>query len=207
MRVLDNVNGRFGDDLKRELKDGSRLRIAAATFSLFAYEALREELQKIEELHFLFSEPSFLVGARAEKKQRRQFYIPQGQRGESSLYGTEFEIRLRNRLTQKAIAKECAEWIRDRVSFRSNSSGQPMPQFATVDENILYNQIQGFTTSDLGFEKSRSLMNHVTKSGEPIAVRHFTEFFDELWDDEQKVKDVKYEVVTNYGDLMDVVKG
>ena len=55
------------------------------------------------------------------KKKRREFYIPRLTR-ERNLYGTEFEIKLRNELTQKAIARECAEWIRQKVTFKSNVS-------------------------------------------------------------------------------------
>jgi hypothetical protein len=59
LRIIDNLNELLGDDLKSSIKPGSKLRIAASTFSIFAFEALKEELQSIKELEFIFTAPSF----------------------------------------------------------------------------------------------------------------------------------------------------
>ena len=116
MEIIDNINKLLGDDLKEGLSFGSRLRIAASCFSIYAYEALKEELQGVEELQFVFTSPTFVPDEVSDKvhKEHRRFHIPKLQR-ETSLYGTEFEIRLKNELTQKAIAKECAQWIRSKA--------------------------------------------------------------------------------------------
>src|SRR4051794_36672515 len=113
MRIIDNINDRFGDDLRSETRPGSRLRIAASTFSLFAFEALREELEVVDELDFIFTSPAFVPENATDPlpKERREFFIPRPTNGESTLYGSQFEIRLRNRLTQRAIARECADWV------------------------------------------------------------------------------------------------
>lgn len=112
MRIIDNVSTLLGDELKSELTSGVKLRIMASTFSIFAYEALKDELEQIDELEFIFTEPSFATEAATDKirKERHEFFIPG--LAESSLAGSEFEVRLRNRLTQRAIARECAEWVR-----------------------------------------------------------------------------------------------
>ena len=79
----------------------------------------KKELENIEELHFLFTKPTFTkTDAAKNSKEQREFYIPKLNR-ERSLYGTEFEITLRNQLSQKAIAKECADWIRRKVKFKT----------------------------------------------------------------------------------------
>jgi len=137
VRIIDNVNELLGDDLKAEISRGSKLRIAATTFSIFAFESLREELERVEELEFIFTSPTFLSEAEAYRtsKARRQFFIPRANNGESALFGSEFEIRLRNKMTQKAIARECSEWVRRKVKFRSNMTGAPMQQFVTVDKS------------------------------------------------------------------------
>lgn len=101
MEIIDNVNRLLGDDLKATLGRDSKVRIAASAFSIYAFEALRKELEHIEALEFIFTAPTFVAGQATDKlrKERREFYIPQAKR-ESSLYGSEFEIRLRNKLTQ-----------------------------------------------------------------------------------------------------------
>src|SRR3954454_4978359 len=121
VKIIDNLNELLGDDLKHEIKPGSKVRIAASTFSIFAFEALRKELDQVSELEFIFTSPAFVTTKVADKlrKERREFFIPNDGRGESSLSGSEFEIRLRNKLTQRAIARECAEWVRRKVKFRS----------------------------------------------------------------------------------------
>ena len=87
MRIIDNVNELLGDDLKAEIHVGSKLRIAAATFSIFAFESLRKELDRVEELEFIFTSPSFVAASATDQlpKERRQFFIPQASAGESSL--------------------------------------------------------------------------------------------------------------------------
>ena len=105
-KVINNISERVVDDLKQKLSDGSRVSIAAATFSIYAFEALKEELEGVEELRFIFISPTFIKDK--VKKEKREFFVPKLNR-ERSLYGSDFEIKLRNKLEQKAIAKECAD--------------------------------------------------------------------------------------------------
>lgn len=189
MRIIDNVSDLLGDDLKSEIGRGSKMRIAASTFSIFAFEALREELEHVEELEFIFTSPSFSNGQDTDKlrKGRREFFIPSA---ESSLYGSEFEIRLRNKLTQRAIARECAAWVREKVTFRANASGGQMQQFAVVDDRAAYLQLQGLTTADLDYERSNSVSNLITKLEGPTETRAFLTVFDQIWANPAQLNDV-----------------
>ena len=168
MRIIDNLNELLGDDLRGSIKPGSRLRIAASTFSIFAFEALKDELQSIKELEFIFTSPSFTTAKATDKPaaEKRQFFIPNDKNRDAALYGTEFEIRLRNKLTQRAIARECAEWVRQKVTFRSNRTGAPMQSFAVVDDTAAYAPLQGFTTADLGYERGPAVSNMGHRSEE-----------------------------------------
>ncbi len=127
MKIIDNINFLLGNDIKTTLRSKSRLKIAASCFSIFAYEALKSELKKIESLEFIFTAPTFVANDVTDKfkKERREFFIPKANR-ERSLSGSEFEIHLRNKLTQKAIARECAEWMQRKATFRSNRTKAPM---------------------------------------------------------------------------------
>ncbi|USX44682.1 helicase-related protein [Dietzia kunjamensis] len=191
MRSIDNVNDLLGDDLKTVITPGSKVHIAASTFSIFAFEALREEFEQISELKFIFTSPSFVTEKVTDKlrKERREFFIPDGH-AESSLYGSEFEIRLRNQLTQRAIAKECADWVRRKVTFRSNSTGNPMQQLAVVDDAAAYFPIQGFTTTDLGYERGPAVSNMSTKFEGPSETRHLLDIFDQIWNNPDQLDDV-----------------
>lgn len=139
--LINNKSKLLGDDLKNEIKEKSRLRIASSCFSIYAYNALKEELEKIEELRFLFTTPTFLSEQVSDniKKEKREFYIPKI--AETSICGTEFEIRLKNQMTQKAIARECAEWIKNKVKIKTlnKSMGtQTMINVATDNRAVNY---------------------------------------------------------------------
>jgi SNF2 family DNA or RNA helicase len=192
MRIIDNVNELLGDDLKAEITPGSKVRIAASTFSIFAYEALRKELEQVSELEFIFTSPSFVTSKATDKlrKERREFFIPQAGSGESSLYGSQFEIRLRNKLTQRAIARECADWVRRKVTFRSNSTGNPMQQFAVVNDDAAYMPLQGFTTADLGYERGNAVSNMVHRIDDAPMTAQYVRLFDQIWHNPSQLDDV-----------------
>lgn len=191
MRIIDNVSDLLGDDLKSEITPGSKVRIAASTFSIFAFEALRKELEGVSELEFIFTSLSFVTEKVTDKlrRERREFFIPGG-RAESTIAGSEFEVRLRNRLTQRAIAKECADWVRRKVTFRSNSTGKPMQQFVVVDDCAAYTPVQGFTTADLGYESGAAVSNMVHRVDETPMASQYVQLFDQIWNNPDQVDDV-----------------
>ncbi|KDN11153.1 helicase-related protein [Gilliamella sp. Imp1-1] len=192
MGIIDNITKTLQEDLSGEIKQGSKLAIVAACFSFFAFEKLKKELKNIDELRFIFTSPTFIT--EQTPKAQREFYIPRLNR-ERSLYGTEFEIKLRNELTQKAIAKECADWIRQKVTFKSNITNENMAGFIHVDDNA-YIPINGFTTIDLGCERGNNAYNIVQKISSPDSIK-FLSIFNELWQDKNKLQDVTNVVIDN----------
>ena len=186
MQILDNVSHTVRDDLLVTMKKGSKVSIAAACFSIYAYQELKKELENVEELRFIFTSPTFVT--EKTSKERREFYIPRLSR-ERSLYGTEFEVKLRNELTQKAIAKECADWIRRKATFRSNVTQEQMMGFMSVDESS-YMPLNGFTTVDLGCERGNNAYYPVQKTEGFENGRYFLNLFDQIWSDSKKLQDV-----------------
>jgi len=189
MEIFDNVTRIVKDDMAIEIKKGSKLSIAAACFSIYAYQALRGQLDSIDELRFIFTSPTF-VKEKAQKS-KREFYIPRINR-ERSLYGTEFEVKLRNELTQKAVAKECADWIRKKVTFKSNVTNENMGGFINVvaaDHALTYMPVMGFTTVDIGCDRGNNSYNMVTKMESPHS-HEFIRVFNSIWHDETKLQEV-----------------
>ncbi|MBS6913174.1 MAG: DEAD/DEAH box helicase family protein [Clostridium sp.] len=192
MELINNTTKTLRDDLAVEIKQGSRLSVAAACFSIYAFQELKKELQGIDELRFIFTSPTFTT--EKAKKEKREFYIPRLGR-ERSLYGTEFEVKLRNELNQKAIAKECAEWIRNKVTFKSNVTNENMMGFINLDDKN-YMPINGFTTVDLGCERGNNAYNMVQKTEVPFSTAYI-DLFDNLWNDTSKLQEVTDEVIEN----------
>ena len=168
--MLDNVNKRVVDDLKERMTPKSKVAIAAASFSIYAFEALKDELEKVDELRFIFTSPTFVK--EKNKKEKREFYIPRLNR-ERNLYGSDFEIKLRNQLSQKAIAKECADWIRKKVRFKSNTSSGAMGGFLNLQDvngvNHTYQPFTDFTTTQLGFDRGDNIYTLVNVFSAPTA--------------------------------------
>lgn len=196
MKVLDNITNTVRDDLRVEIKRGSRISVAAACFSMYAYQELKKQLESVEEFRFIFTSPTFVE--EKSEKQKREFYIPRLSR-ETSLYGTEFEIKLRNEMTQRAIAKECADWIRRKARFKSNTTGENMMGFMTVDAKdaqTAYAPMAGFTTVDLGCERGNNTYNLVNCMETPFSQKYM-QLFDQLWNDREKMQDVTDVVMEN----------
>lgn len=199
MELIDNKSKLLGDDLKKEITSKSRVKIIASYFSIYAFEALKEELSSLDELQFIFSDPSF-VDTKIKgtvKKERKEFYIPK-QLKENSLYGTEFEIKLRNKLTQRVIAKECAEWIKNKVKFKSNISDNKLQNFIYInngEKNITYTPINGFTSVDLGFEQSNMAFQAIVKQDDVNTSKYFFNQFNNLWNQANILQDVTDSVV------------
>ncbi len=198
VQIIDNITQFLGDDIQKSLSKSDKLKIAAATFSIYAYEALKNELQKIDSLEFIFTAPTFTPNEATDKfkKESREFFIPKNSR-EKSFYGTEFEIELKNKLTQRAVAKECAKWIRQKATFKSNKTSAPMQQFACIEKensNIVYMPLSGFTTVDLGYQKGNAISNFVNRI-EGQATQSYLDLFHQIWSDKEKLQDVTESII------------
>jgi hypothetical protein len=194
LEVFDNLNKVLKDDLALKIKKDSRLSIASACFSIYAYKVLKDQLKNIKELRFIFTSPAFVK--EKAPKEKREFYIPRLNR-ERSLYGTEFEVKLRNELTQKAIARECVDWIRQKASFKSNTTGGQITSLFDIDyggSGYSYTPVNEFTTVDLGCERG----NHITHS--VIKISHaesnqLIQSFEQVWQDKKLLQEVTEEVI------------
>ena len=195
MKLIDNVNSRLVDDLKQTIRKGSRLHIAGASFSIYAYEALKKELNQIEELQFIFSSPTFIE--ENLKKDSWQFYIPHIY-NEVDLCGGDFELRLKNQLNQRAIAKECAQWVKNKVTFKSNKNqNTPLNGLIYVhgkdNQEYAYSNISSFTTSDLGLTLRKGFPTLIQQTEYPNSSA-FLDWFNQVWENEDDLTDVTSKV-------------
>ena len=194
MEIFNNTTKVVKDDLEKVIEPGSRVSMAAACFSIYAYQELKKQLHAIDELRFIFTSPTFV--AEKTPKEKREFYIPRLNR-EKSLYGTEFEVKLRNELSQKAIARECAAWIQKKVKFKSNFTQDGMVGFLNVQSptaQLTYMPLNAFTTVDIGTERGNNVYSMVNKFEAPFS-GEYIRLFENIWNDESRLQDVTQEVI------------
>ena len=195
-KQFDNLNSKVVDDLKITLKRSSKVSIAAASFSIYAYEALKEELETIDELRFIFTSPTF--HKERASKEKREFFIPKLSR-ERSLFGSDFEVKLRNQLSQKAIARECADWICRKACFKTNVSTGVLTGFMNIaSENAKYTYMpfNEFTTTELGCERGNNMCPTSMRMPSPFADEYIRNF-NELWNNAENFKDVTETIIDN----------
>ena len=106
--IRDNyTRGTVGDFLREKIEFGSELSIVSAYFTIYAYEALKDELDQIANLRFLFGEPRFVKEVYPDKSNQKAYKIEDD------------GLHLLRRLEQRRVARECAEWILKKVEIKS----------------------------------------------------------------------------------------
>ena len=190
---LDNITDTLKMDLEQAINKDSKISIAASCFSIFAFDELKKQLSEVDEFRFIFTSPTFI--SEKTEQEHREFYIPRLNR-ERNIYGTEFEVKLRNELSQKSIAIECAQWIKQKATFKSNTTTGGIPNFMHLEKesNHVYLPLNGFTTSTLGCDRGNEFANPINKMGSPTS-ESYLKIFDSLWQDKAKMQDVTDEVI------------
>jgi superfamily II DNA or RNA helicase len=192
-KFLDNRKAKVSDELLRNIEKGARLSVVSAYFTIFAYEKLKDALNEVDSLRFIFVNPTFTK----KNEETREFYLERLSR-EKMLSGNEFEIKLRNELLQSKVARECADWIRKKVQFRSLKKADPShSKMIHIQNQNSTAAIQGsvdFTSSGLGFTTSRR-MEMSTLTDDTETTKEMLDWFDDIWGDDTFVEDVTQEVL------------
>ena len=186
--IRDNHHrGAVSDFLKGKIQSGSRLSVVSAYFTIYAYDALREHLDQIEHLDFLFGEPRFIASLDPDKTEKKAFILDGN------------GLHLANRLEQKRVARDCAEWMRNKVDIRSVRHAQLLHgkmyhiANAGVEEAILGSS--NFTVRGLGLGAGNNNIELNLEVDSNRDRRDLKIWFDELWNDPTLVEDVKAEVL------------
>jgi hypothetical protein len=192
-KVLDNKKYRVVDELKGEIRKGTKLSVISAYFTIYAYAELKNELSKIDNMRFIFTEPTFV---HKEQELIREYYIERNP--EKKISGNEFEIKLRNEMKQAAIAKECAEWLEKKAEIKSLKQANPaQPRLVYIEnpeDNVSINGTVDFTSDGLGITPSNRLDSNMCLYGKDYTIG-FLQAFNELWENTAAVQDVKDKVL------------
>lgn len=187
--IRDNQGrGNVGDFLKDKIQHGSKLSIVSAYFTIYAYEQLKEQLHAIDHLNFLFGEPRFVKGLDPGKTDTKSFKIE------------DERLALKNRLQQKCLAKECADWIQQMVDIKSIKQANLLHgKMYHIDNHGIEKALVGssnFTVSGLGYGNTPNIeLNlEVVDDRDRNDLRNW---FYEIWNNDELVEDVKADVL-NY---------
>ncbi|KXL53687.1 RNA polymerase-associated protein RapA [Anaerotignum neopropionicum] len=193
-KMIDNKrNGRVIDEIKDNIRKGSKLSVISAYFTIYAFSELKKELSHIDNMRFIFTEPTFI---NKDAELIREYYLEK--RNELSISGNEFEIKLRNEMKQAAIAKECARWLEDKVQIKSlKVPNAAQPRLVYIENQNTDTSISGtvdFTSDGLGITKSDRIDSNMCIYGKELSWT-FLKQFDDLWSDPNAVEDVKEQVL------------
>lgn len=191
MPEFKTINNQLGEtvykELEKHIRKGSKVSTISAYFTMYAYSALKKELDKIDEMRFIFTTPSF---SKNKDKEAREYEIVN-----NNIFGNEFELKLRNEMTQSAVAKDCAKWLKDKVeikSFKEPNVAQPrmIHVHNKSEEDIVINGSVDFTTDGLGITGSNRADFNNFMAGEEFTDSQLLSF-DTLWNNEMVLTDVK----------------
>jgi ERCC4-related helicase len=185
--IRDNyTRGSVGDFLREKINSGSTLSVVSAYFTIYAFDALKNHLLDIERMDFLFGEPRFISALDPERTDKKAFKIE------------DEGLQLENRLEQKRVARECAEWIASKVNIRSikqaNLLHGKMYHIADGARESAIIGSSNFTVSGLGLGASNNIELNLEVDGTRDR-EDLKSWFDEIWKDEKLVEDVKGEVL------------
>lgn len=187
--IKDNFkHGKLGEYLRDKIKDDATLSFVSAYFTIYAYEKIQDQLNNISSLRFLFGEPTFVKTIDPSKQTYRSYKIE------------DENIVLDTVLTQKKIASDCVEWIKEKVEIKSIAKRNFLHgKLYHINNNGVDEAIFGssnFTVSGLGLSENPNIELNLEVNDRRDR-NELKEWFDEIWNDEELVKDVKQQVI-NY---------
>ena len=180
--------GSVGEFLKPHLRDGSRLSVVSAYFTIYAHAALKDWLDRIGHLDFLFGEPSFVKSLDPARTETKAFLIaPEG-------------LELANTLQQRRVARECADWIRQKVDIKTVCQtgflhGKLYHVANDGDAAVAILGSSNFTPRGLGLQDTGSNIELNLIASDPGDRDQLKAWFDRLWSDPNLVQDVKADVL------------
>jgi len=185
--IKDNCSrGKVGNFLKECIKDSSCLSIVSAYFTIYAFEKLKNQLQRVDHLNFLFGEPRFVKNLDPDRTDKKAFRLE------------DEKLALSNRLQQKALAKECADWIETKVDIKSVKQANLLHgKMYYIDDDGRKKALVGssnFTVNGLGYGTNPNIeLNlEVTDDRDRDELKLW---FDEIWNNGELVKNVKQEIL------------
>lgn len=202
MEYLDNTGRqRLGDALKETIGDNAKFSIIASYFTVYAYGELKDELSRVDELRFIFDQPTFAERMESAKEPR-EWEINRHSR-ELGVGGTGLELKLSNNLNQRALAHECAEWASKRAKFKTarrfgmiGTSGSYYVEKPTGESQAFMGSAgNSFTLEGLGYERKPGVVTGVSHFQTSAEAAGLKAMFDGIWDNPALVEDVTTKVI------------
>ncbi len=181
--ILDNQTATVADHLRRNLRGADSFNLASAYFTIYGYELLADELDKVVGVRFLFGDPTSVEDLDPSTNEPKSFEL------------TERGLEPNHTLQQKALAKQCAAWVaKDAVAVRSVSRANFLhgKMYLTTSPNSAAGVVgsSNFTKRGLGGSDHPNLeINLATDDADTLT--ELRDWFNRLWNDERLTEDVK----------------
>ena len=206
MKIIDNKIETLGENLKQSIHKNADLEVCASIFSMYGYKYLKKELDNLDQFKFIFTDPTFIKKSN-DDKQSREFEINSNNR-EKSIFGSEFEVKIKNELNGEGIAKECAKWVKEKAIFKSNVSSNYIQRFINVknndgtnEDNKTFINTEKFDSAGLGYIKDNSIFATITEIDDYEHTKYYLDSFNDLWNNQKELVDITDDVVNYLNDL------
>jgi ERCC4-related helicase len=190
--IIDNVHYSLGDFIKESVLDKTLFRLVSAYFTLSAFSKMEDTLNMPEEIRFLFGEPTFVNQLTLKKQSYQSYHLME--RG----------LKPKLQLAQQADAGACSDWLKkENVHVRSiKQQGFMHGKMYHMERSIGNNEIiqkacvgsGNFTLNGLGLSSKPNLELNLVAL-DPRDNSALGQWFDNIWNDESLVSDVKQEML------------
>ncbi|MCY4233829.1 MAG: helicase-related protein [Bacteroidetes bacterium] len=186
--IIDNQDRKLGEFLCKEIASETRLSIVSAYFTIYAYQDLKDKLDSIKQLRFLYGDPGGLQVIDPSEDQNRDYRLTE-----------DGEIELKHVLSQKPIAHACEKWIIKTAEIKTIKQsnflhGKLYHLEREGSDNKVALGSSNFTRSGLGLGMNPNIELNLEVNNQSDQ-KQLLDWFNDLWDNPEITRDAKQEVL------------
>lgn len=205
IQIDSTKKGATAEFIKQKVEEGATIYLPSSIFTIFAFNELIDVIKKSNKVKFLFNKPTFIKKIRSDDKDVKEFVLSMQNR-EKSVSEFALEIGLKNNLDQNSLANKCYLLLEDKFEVRSVTennffnSNSILIDNETGDKYLINGSNLEFSLQGLGITNEPKI-DFIHALTEEQMINGYKEVFNNVWNDKNKVEDVKDELLKYISNL------